>query len=100
MACASLALQLERSRHENEMMIKTGRALSQERDIKKLLATILHHACEVTNADAGSIYIVEGDDESVLKRKLRFKVSQNDSRDLPDASRVELPVSAASIVGS
>jgi HD-GYP domain-containing protein (c-di-GMP phosphodiesterase class II) len=99
MLCASIDLELERSRHENEMMIKIGRALSQERDITKLLAIILHHAREVTNADAGSIYIVEGHDEDVLKRTLRFKVSQNDSRDLPDASRV-LPVSAASIVGS
>jgi HD-GYP domain-containing protein (c-di-GMP phosphodiesterase class II) len=99
MLCASIDLELERSRHENEMMIKIGRALSQERDITKLLAIILQHAREVTNADAGSIYIVEGHDEDVLKRTLRFKVSQNDSRDLPDASRV-LPVSAASIVGS
>ena len=100
MLCASIDLELERSRHENEMMIKIGRALSQERDITKLLAIILHHACEVTNADAGSIYIVEGHDEDILKRTLRFKVSQNDSRDLPDASRVVLPVSASSIVGS
>jgi hypothetical protein len=57
MACATIDLELERSRHENEMMIKIGRLLSQERDIKKLLAIILRHACEVTNADAGSIYI-------------------------------------------
>jgi HD-GYP domain-containing protein (c-di-GMP phosphodiesterase class II) len=100
MAFANSDLELERSRHENEMMIKIGRALSQERDITKLLAIILKHACEVTNADAGSIYIVEGHDEDVLKRSLRFKVSQNDSRDLPDASRVVLPISAPSIVGS
>jgi HD-GYP domain-containing protein (c-di-GMP phosphodiesterase class II) len=100
MAFANGDLELERSRHENEMMIKIGRALSQERDITKLLAIILKHARDVTNADAGSIYIVEGHDEDILKRKLRFKVSQNDSRDLPDASRVELPLSAPSIVGS
>ncbi|HMG22938.1 MAG TPA: HD domain-containing phosphohydrolase [Kofleriaceae bacterium] len=99
MVCAGIDLELERSRHENEMMIKIGRALSQERDIKKLLAIILRHACEVTNADAGSIYIVEGHDEDILKRRLRFEVSQNDSRDLPAVSRV-MPVSATSIVGS
>jgi HD-GYP domain-containing protein (c-di-GMP phosphodiesterase class II) len=98
MVSASSDLELERSRHENEMMIKIGRALSQERDIKKLLAIILRHACDVTNADAGSIYIVEGHDEDVLKRRLRFEVSQNDSRDLPTVSRV-MPVSATSIVG-
>jgi HD-GYP domain-containing protein (c-di-GMP phosphodiesterase class II) len=98
MACASIELELERSRHENEMMIKIGRLLSQERDIKKLLTIILSHACEVTNADAGSIYIVEGHDEDVVKRRLRFEVSQNDSRTLPDGSKV-MAVSATSIVG-
>jgi HD-GYP domain-containing protein (c-di-GMP phosphodiesterase class II) len=98
MASASSDLELERSRHENEMMIKIGRALSQERDIKKLLAIILRHACDVTNADAGSVYIVEGHEEDILKRKLRFEVSQNDSRTLPGASPV-MAVSATSIVG-
>ncbi|HEX4421201.1 MAG TPA: HD domain-containing phosphohydrolase [Kofleriaceae bacterium] len=98
MACATIDLELERSRHENEMMIKIGRLLSQERDIKKLLAIILRHACDVTNADAGSIYIVEGHDDDVIKRRLRFEVSQNDSRELP-ASTPVMAVSATSIVG-
>jgi HD-GYP domain-containing protein (c-di-GMP phosphodiesterase class II) len=98
MASASSDLELERSRHENEMMIKIGRALSHERDIKKLLAIILRHACDVTNADAGSVYIVEGSEDDVLKRRLRFEVSQNDSRTLPEASQV-MAVSATSIVG-
>jgi len=98
MAGATSDLELERSRHENEMMIKIGRALSQERDIKKLLAIILRHACDVTKADAGSIYIVEGHDEDVLDRRLRFEVSQNDSRTLPEATAV-MAVSATSIVG-
>src|SRR4029077_8792325 len=91
-------LDRERSPHENEMMIKIGRALSQERDIKKLLTIILHHACEVTNADAGSIYIIEGHDDDILKRRLRFEVSQNDSRTLPAGNPV-MAVSATSIVG-
>jgi len=98
MAGATSDLELERSRHENEMMMKIGRALSQERDIKKLLAIILRHACDVTKADAGSIYIVEGHDEDILKRRLRFEVSQNDSRTLPEATAV-MAVSATSIVG-
>src|SRR6185503_11776178 len=98
MTAASIDLELERSRHENEMMIKIGRALSQERNIKKLLAIILGHAREVTNADAGSIYIVEGSEEDILQPRLRFEVSQNDSRDLPGGS-VVMAVSPASIVG-
>ena len=98
MACATLELELERSRHENDMLISIGRALSQERDIQSLLAIILRRACEVTNADAGSIYVVEGADEEVANRKLRFAVSQNDSRTLPPAG-FTMPVTSTSIVG-
>ena len=64
----------------------------------KLLKIILRHACDVTNADAGSIYIVEGHDEDLLQRKLRFEASQNDSRTLPDSIGV-MSVSTTSIVG-
>jgi HD-GYP domain-containing protein (c-di-GMP phosphodiesterase class II) len=98
MASASLELELERSRHENDMLISIGRALSQERDIQSLLAIILRRACEVTNADAGSVYIVEGHDEEIANRTLRFAVSQNDSRTLPPAG-FTMPVSATSIAG-
>lgn len=97
-ASATLELELERSRHENDMLISIGRALSQERKIETLLPIILRRACEVTNADAGSIYVVTGDDENVLNRRLRFEVSQNDSRQLP-AAGFEMPVSESSIVG-
>jgi HD-GYP domain-containing protein (c-di-GMP phosphodiesterase class II) len=98
MAGASGDLELERARHENEMLIKIGRALSQERDINMLLPIILRHACDVTNADAGSIYIVSGHAEDPQDRTLSFAVSQNDSRTLPTVIR-EMPVSATSIVG-
>jgi HD-GYP domain-containing protein (c-di-GMP phosphodiesterase class II) len=98
MASASLELELERSRHENDMLISIGRALSQERDIASLLQIILRRACEVTNADAGSIYVVEGNDEDVANRKLTFKASQNDSRTLPPPG-AKMAVSATSIVG-
>ena len=98
-ACANLEIELERSRHENDMLISIGRALSQERDIQSLLAIILRRACEVTNADAGSVYIVEGTEEDVARRTLRFAVSQNDSRTLP-AAGFTMPVSETSIAGS
>ncbi len=97
-AAATLELELERARHENDMLISIGRALSQEREIRSLLPIILRRACEVTNADAGSIYVVKGHDEDVARRRLRFEVSQNDSRQVP-AAGFEMPVSASSIVG-
>jgi len=110
MAGAGIELELERSRHENDMLISIGRALSQERDIKSLLAIILRRACEVTNADAGSVYVVEPKDPKELKpeeleneaanRVLRFAASQNDSRQLPALSdQQKMEVSATSIVG-
>jgi HD-GYP domain-containing protein (c-di-GMP phosphodiesterase class II) len=99
MQAAGLELELERSRHENDMLISIGRALSQERDIQSLLGIILRRACEVTNADAGSVYIVEGHDEDVSKRTLRFAVSQNESRNVQSAG-FTMPISATSIVGT
>lgn len=98
MHTAVLELEVERARHENDMLISIGRALSQERDIQSLLKIILRRACEVTNADAGSIYIVDGNDDDVAKRTLRFAVSQNDSRNLASGS-FAMPVSATSIAG-
>jgi HD-GYP domain-containing protein (c-di-GMP phosphodiesterase class II) len=99
MAAATIELEHERSRHENEMLISIGRALSQERDIQSLLAIILRRACEVTSSDAGSVYIVEGHEEDLTKRKLRFAVSQNESRNVQSAG-FTMQVAASSIVGS
>jgi HD-GYP domain-containing protein (c-di-GMP phosphodiesterase class II) len=98
LAAATLELEIERSRHENDMLNSIGRALSQERKLQSLLPIILRRACELTNADAGSIYVVIGHDDDIAKRKLRFEASQNDSRQVP-AAGFEMPVSASSIVG-
>jgi HD-GYP domain-containing protein (c-di-GMP phosphodiesterase class II) len=99
MQTATLELELERSHHENEMLISIGRALSEERDMQSLLGKILFRACEVTNADAGSVYMVEGHDEEVAERTLRFAVSQNESRNVQSAG-FTMPISASSIVGT
>src|SRR4051812_30941710 len=96
MHAASIELEHERATHENEMLIKIGRALSQERDIDALLEIILKRACEVTGSDAGSVYIVQGHDEDPLKRTLRFAVSQNESRTI-QSSGFEMAVTPTSI---
>jgi len=98
-AKAALELDLERAQYENQLLISIGRALSQQRDIDSLLALILRRARDVTGADAGSVYIVEGDDDDVSQRTLRFTVSQNDSVPLESAG-FTMPVSASSIVGT
>jgi len=97
MAAAALELELERAHHENDMLISIGRSLSQQRDINTLLEMILRRAREVTGADAGSVYIVEPDEDG-QPRSLRFTVTQNDSRQIKSRG-FTMPVSSASIVG-
>lgn len=96
---ARLELELDRARYENDMLISIGRALSQERSLRSLLSLILTRAREVTGADAGSIYVVDGDDDGDADRRVRFVVSQNDSI-VVDTKEFSMPVSAQSIVGA
>jgi HD-GYP domain-containing protein (c-di-GMP phosphodiesterase class II) len=96
---AGLELDLERAHHENDMLISIGRALSQQRDIGSLLEMILAKAREVTGADAGSVYVVEGDFDDVSRNTLRFKISQNDSVHIQSIG-FAMPVSSSSIVGT
>ena len=72
---------LNRYRYELGELIEIARAITTERDIDKLLGLILEKSRFITGADAGSIYVVEGDDRTG-RRMLRFKLSQNDSVDL------------------
>ena len=88
----------ERYQFEVDELSAIGRQLSSERNISRLFATVLEKSRWLTDADAGSIYVVEGEDEDLGKRVLRFKASQNDSHPM-DFSEFTLPVSPASIVG-
>jgi HD-GYP domain-containing protein (c-di-GMP phosphodiesterase class II) len=83
---------------ELDELYAIGRALSSQRDLDKLLALILDKCRDVTGADAGSIYVVEGTSSDIARRTLRFKISQNDSVKL-DFTEFSLPVSEKSIVG-
>jgi HD-GYP domain-containing protein (c-di-GMP phosphodiesterase class II) len=91
-------LMSERYRHELDELNAIGRALSSQRDLDKLLSLILEKCRSVTGADAGSVYVVEGTDDHISKRTLRFKISQNESVKL-DFTEFTLPVSEKSIVG-
>ena len=53
-------------------IIKLGVDLAEVKDVDVLLERILHEARNLVNADAGSIYIKEGD-------KLKFSYTQNDT---------------------
>ena len=82
--------------HELEELNRIGIALSETRDVERLLGMILLKAREITGADAGSLYLVE---HSVGEQpRLRFKLTQNDSVDFPFAEST-LPLTDQSIAG-
>src|SRR5690606_3492910 len=56
-----------------------GIALSAERDLRSLLETILTKTRWLASADAGSLYLVEGEGRD----RLRFVLAQNDSLRVP-----------------
>jgi len=97
-AFASLESDGERARLEREMaeLHAIGIRLTAEPNPRQLLETILSKAREITEADAGSLYLVEEPAEG--ERRLRFALAQNDSIDIPFKS-VTLPLTEASVAG-
>jgi len=89
---------LNRYRYELGELIEIARAITTEREIDKLLGLILEKARFVTGADAGSMYVVEGDDPDLSRNQLRFKLSQNDSLTF-DSSEFTMPLSPRSMAG-
>ena len=88
----------ERYRYELGELVSIARAISSERDIGKLLGLILEKSRYVTGADAGSVYIVEGQSLNPRERTVRFMVSQNDSVEI-NFSEHTFPVDDKTIVG-
>lgn len=100
---AFLRRQVQRIRGERDAHLKRlkelnaiGIALSTERDPDHLFATILQKSRAITSADAGSLYLVEGEEGSA--KRLRFKISQNDSMEY-NAQEFVMPISKESIAG-
>lgn len=73
-----------------------GVRLSAERDTDLLLELILTKAREITRSDAGSLYLVEEDEDG--RPRLRFKLAQNDSVHVP-FKEFTLPISHESVAG-
>lgn len=68
----------QRAVRESHALLGICRSLASERDSIKLQRMVLRKARELTNADAGSLYLIEtaGDE-----RRMRFTVSQTGPRD-------------------
>jgi len=89
----------ERQRHhELTELSRIGVALSTERNLLTLLEMILSQARRITNSDAGSLYLVERDEQDMPK-SLRIKIAQNFS--LPNLPLVEfsVPIDSTSLSG-
>ncbi len=89
---------VNRYRYEIGEFLEIAQAITTERDIDKLLALILEKTRFITGADAGSIYVVEGDDPDIARRALHFKLTQNDSVNF-DASEFKIPINERSMAG-
>jgi HD-GYP domain-containing protein (c-di-GMP phosphodiesterase class II) len=111
-----------RARYEREELLAISRAMSSERDIRKLLDLILLKSRQITGADAGSVYVVEpahGDGAAGARSnetahwrsrrpppgegrgaeaRLHFMLSQNDSVAV-DFGEFTLEVDDSSIAG-
>ncbi|RKX71610.1 diguanylate cyclase [candidate division WOR-3 bacterium] len=91
---------MSRRKERLEDLVDIGIALSSERKMERLLELIVTEARKFTGADAGSLYIKEGD-------KIRFSVSQNETLERKlgrEAARAEfvpflMPISNESIAG-
>ncbi len=70
-----------------DAVLDTGIALSTERDKNKLFAMIIDKGMELTNCDAGTLYITEGD-------TLRFKIMKTISMGVDkgyDGAEIDIP---------
>jgi len=94
----------DRLRYERDELLAISRALSSERDIRKLLDLILAKIRQITGADAGSVYVLESPDDDGdgkpdrAEKLLHFMLSQNDSLKI-DFKEFRLRVDHRSIVG-
>ncbi len=91
---------LSRRGEELHTLNDIGVKLSAERDKDKLLPLILAKSREITDADAGSLYLVKRgkDDEVNTDDQLRFELTQNDSVVAPFETHT-MPLNETSIAG-
>lgn len=89
--------ELQQARAELTELNKIGMALMSERDPEQLLGLILTQARSLTGSDAGSLYLVEEDEDGC--EWLHFLRSQNDT--LPDLPSPDftLPLNERSVAG-
>jgi HD-GYP domain-containing protein (c-di-GMP phosphodiesterase class II) len=94
-AVALLEERLRRAEERIAALNRIGIALSAERDLEKLLETILTESRRFSSSAAGSLYLAEGSPEG---RRLRFRLAQNDALTFAFTERT-VPVDESSLAG-
>ena len=92
----SLEERLRQAEDRIAALNRIGIALSAERDLEKLLETILTESRRFSGSEAGSLYLVE--DAPGSERRLRFKLAQNDAVSFA-FEELTMPVDEASLAG-
>ncbi len=80
-----------------EQLLAIGSALSSTRNLEELLSLILSKSREITWSDAGSVYLVVGQDEDLPT--LLFKVAQNSSKPATSFREFAMPLTDRSLAG-
>ncbi|MCX7830047.1 MAG: GAF domain-containing protein [Acidobacteria bacterium] len=73
-------------------------ALTTERNHEKLLSLILERARFLSQSDAGSLYLIEKQNDEPSRKHLRFVLAQNDSTNIKFEEKI-MPLSEKSIAG-
>lgn len=92
---ADLRRQVRIARGRQAELLRVAAALAGEHDLEVLLERILETACELGKADAGSLYLIEGEGED---RRLTFVLARNDSVAAPLQS-VRVALDRRSVAG-
>ncbi|HEV7179814.1 MAG TPA: HD domain-containing phosphohydrolase, partial [Candidatus Baltobacteraceae bacterium] len=87
---------VSRTAREGEELLDIARALSSERDLGRLQRLIVRKARELTASDAGSLFVIEEDDDA---KRMRFAVAQTGPRDDGVLMDALLPLTTTSIAG-
>ena len=95
--CEMLHSALDIRTKELSSLNEIGIALSSEQNYDKLLGLILSKSREVTNCDAGSLYLLDKDNE--VGNSLIFKLVQNDSLSNVEFKEFALPLTRKSMAG-
>ncbi len=79
-------------------LLDVARSLSSQRDLRALQGAIVRTARELTDADAGTLYVLEDSPENG-ERVLRFAVAQEAAEDIGELLDTPLPLDTQSIAG-